>query len=148
VAPVAMPEGVDWASGADLPAIAEIDRQATGADRRELIALLATAGRLAVTRDGGAVSGYAALRPFGRGEVAGPVIARSSQDAERLLSFLFAQRTGVFMRVDTTEAMGLASWLAAQGLVHVGGGVAMRRADAAAPVSSFHSFALAAQALG
>ena len=36
--------------------------------------------------------GYAALRRFGRGEVAGPVVARDAADARRLLAFLFAGR--------------------------------------------------------
>ena len=41
-----------------------------------------------------------------------------------------------------------ASGLAARGLAPVGDWIAMIRGDAPAPASKFHSFALAAQALG
>ncbi len=148
VGPHAMPDGVDWADAADLPAIAALDRQATGADRSSLLTLLMAEGRIAVLRAGSALTGFAALRAFGRGEVVGPVITRDAAQAQRLLSFFFAQRSGSFLRVDTTAATGLSPWLTAQGLAHVGGGVAMRRSDAAAPSPSATVFALAAQALG
>ncbi|GGH61980.1 GNAT family N-acetyltransferase [Frigidibacter albus] len=142
------PDGVEWAVQADLPAMVALDRQATGADRAGLIAELMAEGQMAVIRDGAALAGFAALRTFGRGAVAGPVIAASAGDAQRLLTFVFAQRPGGFLRVDTTEAAGLAPWLAAQGLAPAGGGIAMRRGGAAAPQTPFQCFALAAQALG
>ncbi|MDP3342471.1 GNAT family N-acetyltransferase [Frigidibacter sp.] len=148
VAAQAAPEGVEWAAQADLPAMVALDRQATGADRADLIAELMAVGRLAVIREGAALAGFAGLRAFGRGEVAGPVIAAHAEDAQRLLSYLFAQSPGAFLRVDTTEAAGLARWLAAQGLAPAGGGIAMRRGGAAAPETPFQCFALAAQALG
>ena len=149
VAAQAAPDGVEWAVQADLPALVALDRQATGADRADLIAELMAEGRLAVTREGGALAGFVALRRFGRGEVAGPVIAAGPDEAQRLLGFVFAQREGAFLRVDTTEAAGLAPWLAAQGLAAAGGGIAMRRGTPAAPETSpLQCFALAAQALG
>ena len=74
VAAVAAPEGVAWAEPGDTEAIAALDRAATGMDRAGLVAALASAGRFAVIRDGSGLAGYAALRRFGRGEVA----ARSS----------------------------------------------------------------------
>jgi GNAT superfamily N-acetyltransferase len=147
VAAVAAPEGVAWAEAGDTEAIAALDRAATGMDRASLVAALAGAGRFAVIRDGSGLAGYAALRPFGRGEVAGPVVARDTADARRLLAFLFAGRPGAFLRVDTTEASGLGDWLAAQGLVPVGGGIAMVRGGAPSATREFQSFALAAQAL-
>jgi GNAT superfamily N-acetyltransferase len=148
VAAVVAPEGVAWAEPDDTDAIAALDRAATGMDRAGLVAALAGAGRLAVIRDGSGLAGYAALRPFGRGEVAGPVVARDPADARRLLAFLFACRPGAFLRVDTPEASGLGDWLAARGLAPVGGGIAMIRGGAPAAASEFQSFALAAQALG
>jgi GNAT superfamily N-acetyltransferase len=148
VAAIAAPEGVTWAEPDDTNAIAALDRAATGMDRAGLVEALAGAGRLAVIRDAGGLAGYAALRPFGRGEVAGPVVARDADDARRLLAFLFAGRPGAFLRVDTPEASGLGDWLAAQGLAPVGGGIAMTRGWAPAAASEFQSFALAAQALG
>jgi GNAT superfamily N-acetyltransferase len=148
VAPAATPEGVAWAEPGDTDAIAALDRAATGMDRAGLVAALAGAGRLAVIRDESGLAGYAALRRFGRGEVAGPVVARDAADARRLLTFLFASRPGAFLRIDIPEASGLGDWLAAQGLAPVGGGIAMIRGGAPAAAPEFQSFALAAQALG
>jgi GNAT superfamily N-acetyltransferase len=71
VAAVAAPEGVAWAEPGDTEVIAALDRAATGMDRAGLVAALASAGRFAVIRDTGGLAGYAALRRFGRGEVAG-----------------------------------------------------------------------------
>lgn len=148
VASVAAPEGVAWAEPDDTDAIAALDRAATGMDRAGLVAALAGAGRLAVIRDESGLAGYAALRPFGRGKVAGPVIARDATDARRLLAFLFASHPGAFLRVDIPEASGLGDWLAAQGLAQAGGGIAMIRGGAPTAALEFQSFALAAQALG
>lgn len=148
VAAMPPPKGVDWATPADLPAIVAIDRLATGADRSTLLARLATDGRLAVIRKADTVTGYAALRAFGRGEVAGPVIAQSDDDAKALLSFLFSGRPGAFLRIDTSGDCGLVPWLQAAGLAPVGGGIAMRRGSVVTQPSPFTSYALAAQALG
>lgn len=147
LAPVADIGGAVWAETADRDAIVTLDRAATGMDRAPLLDALASTGRFAVLRDGAGLGGYAALRPFGRGEVAGPVIARNAEDARRLLAFLFARRTGAFLRVDTTEASGLAPWLTGCGLAGVGGGIAMLRGARPQP-TDFDTFALAAQALG
>lgn len=148
LAGVAAPKGVEWAGEADLDAIAAIDRAATGADRAPLIAALAQAGRIAILRGAGGIAGYGALRPFGRGEVAGPIIASDPDQARALLSFLLADRAGSFIRVDTTKDSGLAPWLTGLGLAHVGGGIGMSRGTPAPQAGNFHRFALAAQALG
>jgi GNAT superfamily N-acetyltransferase len=141
--------GVDWATADDIAAISKLDQAAFGADRGALLALLSKQGRIAVLRDEGQPSGFAAIRTFGRGEVAGPVVATTPDDARILLSFLFAARPGAFLRVDTPRASGLTSWLAEQGLAHVGGGVAMRRGGhASGQAAGVQTFALASQALG
>ena len=146
--PAAAPgDGPAWAGAAETDAVAALDFVATGMDRAALIAALAEVGRIAVLREGARIIGYGALRSFGRGEVAGPVIARDAADARRLLAFLLAERQGRFVRVDTQDDGALAPWLVARGLEPVGGGVAMRR-GAAPTATNFRSFALAAQALG
>jgi len=137
-----------WATLADANALAALDREATGMDRSALVAALFQVGHVLALRERGQIVAFAAIRPFGRGEVAGPVVARDAAEAKRLLGVLFGQRDGRFLRVDTTADAGLAPWLADLGLTHVGGGIAMRRGTAA-PISTTHrSFALAAQALG
>ncbi|WP_085035317.1 GNAT family N-acetyltransferase [Ensifer aridi] len=149
VGEVAAPPGIEAATAADIDAIAALDRRAFGADREGLVAYLAKAGEFAVLRRDGRVSGFAALRVFGRGEVIGPVVAAGLDDAKALVAHFIAMRPGRFLRVDTTGDAGLSGWLTEQGLAHVGGGIAMmkppihRAADRVVNI-----FALANQALG
>ncbi|TPK43907.1 GNAT family N-acetyltransferase [Mesorhizobium sp. B2-5-4] len=140
---------VEAADAADLREIKALDRDAYGADRGALIDALAERGQFAVIRRDGAIGAYAAIRPFGRGEVIGPVIAGSIDEAKALIGFFAAARAGAFLRVDTDSGTGIAGWLEEIGLTHVGGGVAMDRppktvAEQARP----KVYALANQALG
>ncbi len=149
VGKMATPAGVEPANASDVAAIAELDRGAFGGDRGNLIAYIATICEFAVIRREGRVCGFAALRPFGRGEVIGPVVAADFRDAKALIAHFIARRPGQFLRVDTTADTGLALWLAEQGLAHVGGGIAMMKPvsqRAAAPFTT--TFALANQAFG
>lgn len=140
---------LDWVGPKSFSAVAALDLQALGMDRRPLLRLLAEAGRMAMLREAGQIVGYAALRQFGRGEVMGPVIANTVEQAQSLLSFLIASRPGAFLRVDTAEGERLSPWLSARGLVGVGGGIAMRRnATSRLPAGPAKPFALASQALG
>lgn len=138
-----------WVGPESFPAIAALDLEAHGMDRRPLLRLLTEAGRMVVLREAGRTVGYAALRPFGRGEVIGPVVASTPEQARSLMSFLIASRPGAFLRVDTAEWQTLSPWLSARGLVGVGGGIAMRRnATGRLPPGPAKPFALASQALG
>jgi len=102
-----------------------------------------------VLRDGERISGFSVIRPFGRGEVIGPVVAATRAEAETLVAHFVARRTGAYVRVDTTDASGLSPWLSEIGLALVGGGIAMRRGGALPAVSkSVFTHALASQALG
>ncbi|ABC94238.1 putative acetyltransferase protein (plasmid) [Rhizobium etli CFN 42] len=143
------PAGTEAATADDLPAIMALDRLAFGADREGLLAYLTKAGEFAVIRRHGGVSGFACLRPFGRGEVIGPVVAADIEEARKLIEHHIARRPARFLRVDTTAAAGLSPRLAEYGLAHVGGGIAMKKPSvghAAAPAAT--TFALASQALG
>ncbi|KPH07447.1 N-acetyltransferase (plasmid) [Rhizobium acidisoli] len=142
------PTATSAAATTDFSAITELDRQALGANRADLIAYLAKVGELAVLRRNGRVAGFAVLRSFGRGEVIGPVIAGNVEDAKALVTHFIALRPGVFLRVDTTAAAGLSDWLAEQGFAHVGGGIAMMKPTIPAADSVATIFALASQALG
>ncbi|MDQ0458012.1 GNAT family N-acetyltransferase [Rhizobium paknamense] len=148
VGAIAAREDVRWEDRPDLAAFATMDADACGMDRRALYDALATRGRFAVLERGGLMKGFAVLRPFGRGEVAGPVVAENAEDAKALLSFLFAGRGGAFMRVDTPKDSGLAPWLTTLGLLHVGGGLPMIRNSAPRPAATVKTFGLASQALG
>ena len=149
VAALDVPEGVEAAGAGDLAEIKALDRDAYGADREALIDALAERGQFAVIRRNGAIEAYAAIRPFGRGEVIGPVIAGSAGAAKDLISFFAAPRARAFLRVDTDSRTGISGWLEEVGLAHVGGGVAMDRPPKpAAEQARPRVYALANQALG
>ncbi|MCJ8507140.1 GNAT family N-acetyltransferase [Rhizobium lemnae] len=133
----------------DVTMLAKLDEAATGMDRTRLIGELVKLGRIIVIRENRAITAYASVRAFGFGEVAGPVIARNTDQARRLLSHILAESAGRFLRVDTGATTGLAPWLAERGLIHVGGGIAMRLGPTQnRSAGSYQTFALAAQALG
>ncbi len=139
----------EWATADDLAAMLALDTITTGMNRQTLYAALANEARFTVLRGDTGITGFAAVRDFGRGEVAGPVIARTLDDAQSLLSVIMAERTGQFLRVDTSAEAGLGPWLAERGLPHVSGGLLMQKGEL--PESPFRShtiFALASQALG
>lgn len=155
-AKVDTPENVSWATDADRERCFALDRLATGQDRSALMGLLDECARFAVIRAGDRVEAFAAIRPFGRGLVIGPVVARNDADAKALIDFLLSHHVGEFARVDTDVARGLPQWLEARGLQHVGGGIPMRRAPmhraAGAPDENggaeYRTYALVNQAFG
>lgn len=142
------PAGVRIATGLDLPAIMAMDRAATGTDRAVLLARLCAQGRVAFVEG----RGFAVLHEFGRGGMAGPVVAQDQAVAQDLLTFLLAGKAGQFMRVDTAqeigEVSGLSDWLIKIGLPHVDTGIAMRRGTPNALQGDFRRFGVVTQALG
>ncbi len=143
------PGEAHWCRPDDRDAIVELDAQASGMVRTGLIDALMADGQIAVLRDGTTPTGFAALRHFGRGRTAGPVVANNSERARSLLSFLFSSHQGEFMRVDCDERTGLANWLERVGLKKVGGGVAMTHsARPGRTTGDASTYALASQALG
>ncbi|APG94073.1 histone acetyltransferase HPA2 (plasmid) [Sinorhizobium americanum] len=148
VGEIAAPAEAEPASAADMTAIGDLDRLAFGADRGDLFSCLSKVGEFAVVRRERRVAGFAVVRPFGRGEVIGPVVADNLEDAKALVAHFIALRPGRFLRVDTTAAAGLSGWLAEQGLAHVGDGVAMMKPPVEPAQTVPTIFALANQALG
>ncbi|WP_454701950.1 GNAT family N-acetyltransferase [Agrobacterium burrii] len=143
------PAGVAWAETIVPAELATLDAQAFGADRAALFTQLADRARFAVVKEQGVITGFVGLRAFGRGEVIGPVVAENAEIARDLIAFVLSERPSAFLRVDTTADTGLGPWLAEQGLGHVGGGIAMRRAKAEIPADKkLKIFALTSQALG
>ncbi|MBD8890965.1 GNAT family N-acetyltransferase [Roseibium litorale] len=143
-------DGLHLAAPADAGAIASLDRDASGMDRSGLIEALLSMGQIFVLREAGRITGFAVLRPFGRGEVLGPVAAADAGEAKRLMSHIISHCEGRFLRVDTTAGTGLSPWLEQHGLTLAGGGTAMRlgKAEPVSPTMNARTFALAAQALG
>jgi predicted N-acetyltransferase YhbS len=138
-----------WPAGPEMEAAcAALDRAASGVDRAALVSSLFEQGQIACLLQGEKTIAYAALRAFGRGEVAGPIVAPNQPIAAALLGLLIAECDGRFLRVDTTPEMGLIPQLEAHGLMPVGGGIRMRRGREIASSPDHQIFALASQALG
>jgi GNAT superfamily N-acetyltransferase len=116
------------ASAEDVDAIIQLDSQYFAADRGALLRWLAQNGKLATTRSGdGVVTGYAALYRFGRGQVIGPILAPTAEQAQDLIRHFAAPLRGEFIRIDTDNTLGLVPWLEGIGLTRAGGGVKMRK---------------------
>lgn len=149
--PIEAPVHVTWSEADDHERLVALDRAAYGHDRSALMQLLRERAKFAVIRDEGEVQAFGAIRPFGRGLVIGPVVARSDAEAKALIDFLLAHHEGKFVRVDTDVSTGLADWLTGRGLAQTGGGITMRRAGAARKEESaglHRTYALVNQALG
>lgn len=139
--------GAVWGDVDDLAAIIQLDRAALQMDRASLYRELAPQARFAVLRENGAISGFAAVHEFGHGRVIGPVVARSSDDAKRLMSLAMSRYCGQFLRIDTETRFGFGPWLTQCGLAKTGGGLQMSTAPCA-PEAGEKRYALASQALG
>lgn len=101
----------------DLPEIVALDATAFGAERRRLLAHLAGSSAMLGLRRGTRWVGYAVSRPFGRGQVIGPIVAESEDQAVRLSAAFLAQLGGSFVRIDTRHDEGaFPSFLRASGL--------------------------------
>ena len=146
---VGAPENVEWIGADAMPAIKALDRAAFGADRDALHDALAKEGPFAVVRNGDNIVAFAATRPFGMGEVVGPVVAENAEKARDLIAFILSGKEGRFVRIDVPEQSRLSSWLEGWGLVHEGGVVAMvRGATGESQTPQVRTFVLASQALG
>ena len=141
--------GFEWAGAASLPDLAALDGQACGGDRRDLLQQIAGTGQFAILRRAGAIVAFAAVRPFGRGQVIGPVVAPDEEMARQLIRFVAASREGRFLRIDVPGDSGLSHWLDGLGFTRVGGGVATPRGDGVPrQLRTARTFALASQAFG
>lgn len=91
---------------ADFEAVAGLDARAFGTDRTKLLRLLArNSSAYGIWRDGALVA-YAFRRRFGRGQVIGPIVSTSDDDAIALVSAHLTELPGQFARVDTRETGG------------------------------------------
>ncbi|WP_332700520.1 GNAT family N-acetyltransferase [Devosia sp.] len=137
----------------DLPDLLALDRRTTGTDRAALLALLfgqAEAEAYVLHREDG-LAAYALARPFGRGTVIGPVIAKDDDDAISVVMPHLQSRVGTFVRLDTGQTDGpFAQLLVLSGLT-VFDTVTRMSLGRAWPLSSqppHRIYAIAAQTIG
>lgn len=147
---VAATAEVSEATHDNLADLIALDKTALGLDRSALMAKLIAEKPFLLLRDQNGLRGFAASRPFGRGYILGPLVARDDEAYRILLNASIKRHEGEFLRIDLTEAAaGDAALVEAAGLVHVGGGIAMTRpgAEGVDVAGEARVYALASQAL-
>ncbi|KAK9326533.1 acyl-CoA N-acyltransferase [Lipomyces starkeyi] len=133
---------------ADLPILLELDRQATGLPRQDTLAALLALGEGVVLEQDGEPVGFSILRPFGRGQVVGPAVASSAEEARMLIQHWLHTEDGRFLRIDVPGGTGLDDWLVEHGLAFTDYATMMVRGDKPAAFGPARLFALINQALG
>ncbi|RVT95891.1 N-acetyltransferase [Rhodovarius crocodyli] len=124
----------------DLDSALALDMAAHGAGRAPVLRALWPVSQAVMLADG---SGYALRRPFGKGEVIGPVIAPDLAGAQALIAALL--RPGAYTRLDILADDALSAWLTGLGLPMTSEPQAMRLGRA---LPRRGVFALASQAFG
>ncbi len=128
--------------------LVELDANAFGIRRPQVLASLVEVAEAVVLDDAGEAAGFAFCRRFGRGLVIGPVVARDVQAAQALLAHWIGSNSGKFVRVDVPADAALSPWLEGLGLTRCDQVTTMCRGAAPSSTGPFRTFALANQALG
>jgi GNAT superfamily N-acetyltransferase len=132
----------------DIGAIVDLDHEATGWTRREMLNRLIEVGDGYVLLRDGIPRGYAICRLFGRGHVIGPVVAERPSDARALIEAALAPLGSVFVRVDTSATSQLGEWLEGIGLQQVSDATTMVLGTQMPSTGPARTFALANQSFG
>ncbi|WPC76475.1 GNAT family N-acetyltransferase [Vibrio porteresiae] len=112
--------GLRPALTSDKDALIELMNQPQGMNRDAVgEAIFNIAEHVMVLETENQVSGFACIRPFGRGYAIGPVVAQNQTDATLLIESLLAQYLGKFVRIDTPTRYGLEPMLINWGLEQV-----------------------------
>lgn len=149
VVPAAPTVPLRRASPVDHAALCTLDAAAFGADRSALIHGLVASGDAWLTEDAAGATGFAILRPFGRGTMIGPVAAPDEDAAIALVAAAARAAPAGVLRIDIpVEATRLGEWLTAAGLPAIDTVTTMLRGDWPSVPKTPQRFGLAFQALG
>jgi predicted N-acetyltransferase YhbS len=132
----------------DHAVVAELDRRASGMDRRNLIASLIERSRGVILDRSNEAVGFALFRRFGRGYSVGPTAAPDIGGAKALISHWLGSKSGTFCRLDVSETSGLSPWLDDLGLPRVGDVTTMVRGTPIERGTDVKLYSLVSQALG
>lgn len=149
VVPAAPAVPLRRAAPADHPALCALDAAAFGADRSALIHGLLASGDAWLTEGPAGATGFAILRPFGRGTMIGPVVAPDEDAAIALVAAAASAAPAGVLRIDIpADATRLGEWLTEAGLPAIDTVTTMLRGDWPAVPQAPQRFGLAFQALG
>ncbi len=133
----------------DIASVQALDAGAMGFARPEVLARLLKLSTGVVVESGGAVTGFALCRKFGRGHVVGPIVAASEEDAMALVAPFVTAMQGQFLRVDTRQPQGpFRAYLTAAGMGLFDTVTRMGLGPAPEPSGPAQTFGLVNQALG
>jgi predicted GNAT family N-acyltransferase len=132
----------------DFEAMARLDGEASGWDRRRMLDKLVQSGDGYVLQRDGIARGYAISRLFGRGHVIGPVVAESPADARALIEAALAVLGRRFVRIDTSATSQLGEWLEGIGLQRVSDATTMILGTQPPTAGPARTFAIANQSFG
>lgn len=134
--------------GSDVEVVAELDRNASGMDRRNLLVSLVKVSKgVILDRDNEAV-GFALFRRFGRGYSVGPAVAPDVGGAKALITHWLGSQAGKFCRLDVSAESGLSDWLEELELPCVGRVTTMVRGTPPKGIGDVKLYSLISQALG
>lgn len=139
----------------DVATLTELDTLSSGMQRSALYQALLDPSSpariekgLMLIRNGQPV-GFSMLRKFGRGDVIGPVIAASLEEAKLLIAQLLSESSGKFVRLDVEAALGLSEWLTGLGLPCVDKPTTMYKdGEPCICAAGWRNFSLITQAMG
>ena len=132
----------------DLPVLVDLDAQAFGATRENLISAVLGDGNGVVAHRGGKPAGFALIRGSGRGQTIGPVVATDEALAIALVSQLLAESSG-FIRLDVDlTATRFMAWLETTGLKCIDTVIIMVKPHTPANAKPPYTYGLISQALG
>ena len=88
------------------------------------------------------------IRPFGRGQVIGPVVARNQADARALIESVLSQSVNSFVRIDVTDALADTGFLKDWNIEQVDTVIAMSNAPLPEAKGTLDRYALIGHAYG
>ncbi|NVZ69094.1 GNAT family N-acetyltransferase [Pseudomonas costantinii] len=131
----------------DRASILALANAGSGLDRHTVLADLLVEYAVGIERHG-KLSGFALLRPFGRGHCIGPVVAQNPEQAKHLVAVLLARVPNAFVRIDIPADCGLSDWLEQAGLKQVDTVAQMALGKPPHATAGVRQFALVTQAIG
>ena len=133
----------------DYSRLVELMSKSTGMNRESLAnKVTSMSDRILMVEDQGNITGFAALRRFGRGWSIGPVIAENSQNALSLISHHLVDCEEKFVRLDIVSHPDISTQLVSWGLNKVDTVAQMVKGETPKPESNIQQFCLMTQALG
>ena len=132
----------------DLDRFVEVDSEAYGGARCDLLSAILRDDRGVVAERGNQIRGFALIRDSGHGQTVGPVIAKDQSVAISMVSELLTTESG-FVRLDIDlEATQFVQWLENIGLTSIDTVTIMIRPEERSTDKQYRTYGLVSQAFG